>query len=161
MDLNAIGLVLIGALFVSCGATAPVEPVCGNGTCAGGESYENCPEDCTLQDIIGTPCGAGACEPGEDSDYCPDDCKAIQPTCGNDVCDSGETENTCYADCEGVSPGPDASCDSNSDCGYKQKCKGGECVTVECTSDSQCSGCKRCSDNTCVSCGSGPYGCYC
>jgi hypothetical protein len=52
-------------------------------------------------------------------------------------------------------------CTSNSDCGYKQKCSSGKCVDVQCTTDSQCTGCKRCSSNSCVSCGSGPYGCYC
>ena len=52
-------------------------------------------------------------------------------------------------------------CNSNSDCGYKQICTVGTCSDVECTNNSQCSGCRRCSDNSCVSCGSGPYGCYC
>ncbi len=52
-------------------------------------------------------------------------------------------------------------CSSNSDCGYKQRCSAGNCIDVECTTDSQCSGCKRCSYNSCVSCGKGPYGCYC
>jgi len=55
----------------------------------------------------------------------------------------------------------DNSCNSNSDCGYKQKCKSGICKTVQCTTSSHCSGCRRCSDNRCVSCGKGPYGCYC
>ncbi|MBI4015740.1 MAG: hypothetical protein HY362_03415 [Candidatus Aenigmarchaeota archaeon] len=52
-------------------------------------------------------------------------------------------------------------CSSKSDCGYKQICSNKKCVDVECTTDSQCSGCKRCSSNSCVSCGRGPYGCYC
>ncbi len=52
-------------------------------------------------------------------------------------------------------------CNSNSDCGYKKICTGGVCQAVDCTSDSHCTGCKRCSSNRCVSCGSGPYGCYC
>ena len=55
----------------------------------------------------------------------------------------------------------DASCNSNSDCGYKERCTSGVCEEVECTTDSQCSGCRRCSYNSCVSCGRGPYGCYC
>lgn len=53
------------------------------------------------------------------------------------------------------------SCSSNSACGYKKACIGGVCQDVDCTSDSHCSGCRRCSSNRCVSCGSGPYGCYC
>ena len=53
-------------------------------------------------------------------------------------------------------------CNSNSDCGYKEVCSStGSCKSVDCTTDSHCSGCKRCSSNSCVSCGSGPYGCYC
>jgi len=55
----------------------------------------------------------------------------------------------------------DNSCSTNSDCDRKEKCKSGVCKKVECTTSSQCSGCKRCSSNSCVSCGSGPYGCYC
>lgn len=53
------------------------------------------------------------------------------------------------------------SCSSDSGCGYKQVCSAGKCVDVQCTTDSQCTGCKRCSSNSCVSCGYGPYGCYC
>lgn len=52
-------------------------------------------------------------------------------------------------------------CSSNSDCGYKKICTSGTCQAVDCTSDSHCSGCKKCSGNRCVSCGYGPYGCYC
>lgn len=52
-------------------------------------------------------------------------------------------------------------CNSNSDCGYKERCASGKCIGVECTTDSHCVGCKRCSNYDCVSCGYGPYGCYC
>lgn len=55
----------------------------------------------------------------------------------------------------------EGTCSSNSDCGYKQRCQSGKCASVQCTTNSHCTGCKRCSDYTCVSCGSGPYGCYC
>mgnify|MGYP001563512383 CR=1 FL=1 len=55
----------------------------------------------------------------------------------------------------------DNSCTSNSDCGYKQICTNKNCQSVECTNNAHCSGCKRCSSNNCVSCGYGPYGCYC
>ena len=65
-----------------------------------------------------------------------------------------------------VSPSPTTTisteeCSSNSDCGRKQICSSKKCVDVQCTTDSHCTGCKRCSGNSCVSCGSGPYGCYC
>ncbi|MBI4163842.1 MAG: YbhB/YbcL family Raf kinase inhibitor-like protein [Candidatus Aenigmarchaeota archaeon] len=60
-----------------------------------------------------------------------------------------------------VTTAPEDGCNSNSDCGYKQRCSAGSCIDVDCTTDSQCSGCKRCSSYSCVSCGKGPYGCYC
>jgi len=58
-------------------------------------------------------------------------------------------------------PVNDNSCSSHSDCGYKERCIGSVCQSVDCTSDSHCSGCRKCSSNRCVACGSGPYGCYC
>ena len=143
-----------------CGAKTNVPPVCGNGVCEGGESYESCSDDCTLKNIIGTSPGDGACDPGEDINNAPNDCTTINPNCGNDVCDPGETRLTCYADCKEDTPDSGSSCDSHSDCGYKQRCIGSVCQSVQCTSDSHCSGCKRCSDNRCVSCGYGSAG-YC
>ena len=60
-----------------------------------------------------------------------------------------------------VTTAPAEGCNSNSDCDYKQRCSAGSCIDVDCTTDSQCSGCKRWSSYSCVSCGKGPYGCYC
>ncbi len=133
---------------------------CGNKVCEGGESYESCLQDCTQQDIVGTNPGNGACEPGEDANNAPKDCTVINPQCGNNVCDEEEDRLNCYYDCwnEGESSGD--ACSSNSDCGSRQRCRSGKCVTVECTSDYQCKGCSRCSDNQCVSCGYGVAG-YC
>src|SRR3989344_1853970 len=112
--------------------------------------------------IIGTNPGNGACEPGEDADNAPNDCTVINPQCGNTVCDSGEDRFNCYYDCPNDEEDGESgsSCSTNSDCGYKQRCRSGTCETVECTSDSNCAGCRRCSDNQCVSCGYGAEG-YC
>ena len=46
-------------------------PVCGNGICEEGETYENCPEDC---EEGGPVCGNGVCEEGENAQNCPEDC---------------------------------------------------------------------------------------
>lgn len=51
-------------------------PVCGNGICETGETYENCPEDC---DEDGPICGNGICEEGETVQNCPEDCSAEYP----------------------------------------------------------------------------------
>jgi len=135
---------------------------CGNAVCEGGESYQSCSSDCVPGSIIGTNPGNGACEPGEDADNAPNDCTVINPQCGNTVCDSGEDRFNCYYDCPNDEEDGESgsSCSTNSDCGYKQRCRSGTCETVECTSDSNCAGCRRCSDNQCVSCGYGAEG-YC
>ena len=137
---------------------------CGNNVCEGGESYESCSDDCTPQDIGGTNPANGACEPGEDLNNAPKDCTIINKQCGNGACDSGEDRLNCYYDCKNGGSSSDSgsasSCSTNSDCGSKQRCKSGKCVTVECTSDYNCKGCARCSDNRCVSCGYGTAG-YC
>lgn len=135
---------------------------CGNNVCEGGESYESCSEDCTLEDIVGSNPANGACEPGEDITNAPKDCTVINKQCGNNVCDDGEDRFNCYYDCKDGSSSTEngSSCSTNSDCGYKQRCRSGQCQSVECTSDYHCKGCKRCSDNQCVSCGYGAAG-YC
>ena len=143
--------------------TIDVGPICGNDVCQEGETISNCPQDCIVTQTGSAVCGNGVCETGETSTSCSADCQAGTPTglvCGNGVCQSGETSTSCPADC-GAPPPPEDECDSDSDCGYKEECRSGQCVEVECTSSSQCGTCERCSDNVCRSCGSGPYGCYC
>jgi len=61
---------------------ALAEPVCGDGTCSGGETCGTCAEDC------------GAC-----------------PFCGDSVCNGTETCGTCETDC-GVCPAPGGMCDA-------------------------------------------------
>lgn len=77
-------------------------------------------------------------------------------TCPN-TCSDGQCITSSVPD-----PVPDDnSCTSHTSCGYKKRCIGGECVSVQCTSDSQCSGCKKCSTSwSCVNCGYGASG-YC
>ncbi|MGF1469942.1 MAG: hypothetical protein ACFCGT_27775 [Sandaracinaceae bacterium] len=45
-----------------------IVPVCGDGTCAAGETIASCYHDC------GAICGNGACEPSELAITCPEDC---------------------------------------------------------------------------------------
>jgi PGF-pre-PGF domain-containing protein len=61
--------------------SAPTGPVCGNGACDSGESYLNCPTDCTRPAAV---CGNGRCEFGESTASCPADCQAIIPTSAGD-----------------------------------------------------------------------------
>jgi hypothetical protein len=86
--------------------------LCGNGICAGGETYENCPVDCPVcgDGICGKvgkgwekcpldcdkPCGDGLCEGGEDAQGCPADCGP----CGDGICSIAEAKfGGCAADC--------------------------------------------------------------
>lgn len=73
---------------------------CGDGRCALGEGYKNCPQDC--------PSGAndGYCDKEKDGICDPDckeeediDCGAQKIICGNDICEEGETYETCPQDC--------------------------------------------------------------
>ena len=141
---------------------------CANAICEGGESYQSCPQDCSVSNAIGASCGDGACEPGEDLSNCPADCTSINPNCGNNICDSNETQSSCSADCYSASAGNGTtssqnSCTSNSACGYKQICQAGQCTDVECTNDGQCGSHEYCSYNSCVRCrrnyNTGEYAC--
>ena len=63
------------------------------------------------------------------------------------TCEYGCTTGKCDS---APAPDPDEDeCTYNSECGYRQRCKLGECVDVECTNDAQCGGCYRCSDYVC------------
>jgi len=135
---------------------------CGDDICEAGESYLNCSQDCFPSDTVAANCGNSACEVGESSETCSNDCSKLEPDCGNGTCEAWESATSCPADCqEEVVVIDEDECSGNSDCGYKEVCKSGTCKDVQCTNSGQCSGCKRCSSNRCVSCGSGPYGCYC
>ncbi|MBI2445358.1 hypothetical protein HYV43_03150 [Candidatus Micrarchaeota archaeon] len=142
-------------------ASGPSGPACANGVCDGGESYQSCPQDCSVSSAAGAACGDGACSSGEDAALCAADCTPIRPDCGNNVCDASESSSTCSADCPVASASVTPACTSNSACGYKQICRDGQCVTVKCTNDAHCGYGKRCSSNSCVRCRSGPYGPAC
>ena len=133
---------------------------CANGVCEGGESYQSCPQDCSVSSAVGSTCGDGSCSPGEDVALCAADCTTINSNCGNNVCDASETSSTCSADCQAAASVTPA-CTSNEACGYKEICQDGVCVDVDCTNDSHCGYGKECSYNSCVRCRTGPYGPAC
>lgn len=54
----------------SCLADCPTT-TCGDGCCAGGETYCDCPSDCDIA------CGDGCCSTGETESSCPADCGTI------------------------------------------------------------------------------------
>ncbi len=83
-------------------------PVCGNGNCEPGETFESCPADCNDSP---DPCGNGVCDAFEDCDGCPEDCGDC---CGNGTCDEGESWLTCLTDCP--NPCGDGSCGPNEEC---------------------------------------------
>lgn len=80
----------------------------------------------------------------------------VTEACGYEPDASGEDES---GDSNGG--GSTDECSYDSQCSSGKICRYGSCESVECTSDSHCGGCTRCSGNSCVSCGEGPYGCYC
>lgn len=81
-----------------------VEPWCGSGVCAGGETCTSCPQDCGA---CPPTCGDGSCDAGETCASCAQDCGACPPACGDATCSPGESCSTCPADC-GACPAVDA-----------------------------------------------------
>ncbi|MDX9971116.1 MAG: hypothetical protein RBS56_04405, partial [Candidatus Gracilibacteria bacterium] len=78
----------------TCPADCDPGPICGDGTCAEGETVTNCPADCNPGPI----CGDGTCAEGETVTNCPADCNP-GPVCGDGTCAEGETVTNCPADC--------------------------------------------------------------
>jgi hypothetical protein len=92
-----------------CGTTGPL---CGNGTCEGGENCSTCSADCASGTAPGAVCGNGVCEAGDGEDCvsCPTDCRGVQ---------SGKPANRyCCGDGDGQNPLP---C-TNSRCGGPALC---------------------------------------
>ena len=145
---------------------ADCSTLCGNGICASGETWEECPVDCPVcgDGVCGKvgmgwencpldcdkPCGDGLCEGGEDAAGCPADCGP----CGDGICSIAEAKyGGCVADCpdtcgnnhcDGVES--DVTCPS--DCACKPACN----LEWECGED----------DNGCgESCGGCPEGAVC
>ncbi|MEZ4266201.1 MAG: hypothetical protein R3F39_07465 [Myxococcota bacterium] len=141
-----------------CGTVCdPGGPVCGDGTCDGGEDCGTCADDCGAC----ATCGDGICgnTPGEACDTCPSDCGSC---CGDGVCDPAGDEDcaTCEADCgacaacgDGICGNtPGEACDTcPSDCG--SCCGDGVCVSTQgedCSScPSDCGACAICGDEIC------------
>jgi hypothetical protein len=135
-----------------------------NGTCAGDEDCNNCPQDCGSSPGGGI-CGNGVCEPpaGEDCLGCPGDCNGKQSGtpnkrfccgdgagqnpvgCSDPRCtvDAFECSNTVEApSCcgDGACTGPESPADCASDCGAGPACPDGTCDPGEnpCTCPQDC-----------------------
>ncbi len=125
---------------------APPAEVCGNGTCAGTETYSNCPEDCCDADCTATSDSTchSACHTYNGCDHTVG-CDGISS--GSTICDAtGEYEATCcetsFSDC-----GTEGSqcCDSN--CGYQSVDYG--CSDGSCWDDPVLGACTDCGSYTC------------
>ena len=135
-----------------CNCPGDGDPVCGDGSCNGDETYETCPEDCNapgecdegyVSDCVDDDCcpeswiGDGLCD-GEDQAWgcdliCYDndggDC--VDPFCGDGVCNGDETYDTCPSDCN--APGE---CDE----GYVSDCVDDDCCPETWIGDGLCDG---------------------
>lgn len=138
----------------NCPQDCQAGPVCGNGTCESGENTQNCSQDCKS----GPVCGNGTCESGENSENCTPDCPP-EPYCGDGQCNGNETKNSCPSDCG--SPGPvcfNEICEEGeswqtcpSDCQKPVICGDGTCEGNETTSNcpTDCKAAAKCGDGTC------------
>jgi len=120
-------------------------PVCGDGSCNGGENCSNCSGDC------GKCCGNGKCDYGEDCNSCSKDCGSC-PYCGDGKCASGESCKSCPKDC-GSCCG-NGKCDNGEDCESCSK----DCGKCPYCGDGKCSGgesCKSCKEDCGKCCGNG------
>jgi len=95
-----------GAADADCGG----EDICGDGWCTGGETYENCPDDCNEP---------GECDAGYVTDCVDDDC------CPESWIGDG------FEDCEDQAYGCDLTCydDDGGDCGPTESCEDQGLVT--------------------------------
>ena len=130
--------------------TPDVGPSCGDGTCNGGETCQDCPSDCGA---CPASCGDSVCGAGEDCLTCAADCGACPASCGNGKCEPalGESCKGCPTDCGGCP----ATCGNG-------KCDGGAGESCQvCPSD--CGACPAfCGDGACNgtdSCSSCPLDC--
>lgn len=91
-------------------------PVCGNGTCEGGEGCSSCAVDCGSCPPVGPVCGNGACETGEDCTWCGDcPCPPTDPgssgeICGNEVDDNGNGDLWDGCECNPTTAGATTHC---------------------------------------------------
>jgi len=72
-------------------------PVCGDGSCDGGETAATCPADCGT---TGSVCGDGACDAGETAATCPADCGSTPSTCDGGITDVGCCEGQSLVFCD-------------------------------------------------------------
>ncbi len=109
-----------------------VDPCCGDGSCTGSESCDNCPQDCFC---LG--CGNGVCEANEDFCDCPEDCESTG-CCSDTDC---ENDDLCTIDSciEGECTSAMVVCDDGDACTVGE-CEGGSCVhtALTCNDDDPC-----------------------
>ncbi len=129
------------------------EDHCGNGTCDEdkGEDCTSCEQDCGECH----KCGDGTCNGTDTCENCPGDCGACESKCGNGIIETGEqcdppNETTCNSDCQEIIPPKcgDDICNGTEDCSICPNDCGACCGNGICNKEKD-ENCKTCS----VDCG--------
>lgn len=131
---------------------------CGDGSCLGDETCDNCPRDCvrgdggTCEDCFKGVCN-GECHPKKEAETCADCAPPI--CCGDGWCEGGETNDNCPRDCnqpddpfcgDGSCNGDEDSCNCGADCGSPPSSEAGACNDGL---DNDCDGAADCDDEDC------------
>ena len=115
-----------GAFPKACGGSTG--PVCGDGTCDGGETATSCPADCAT---TGPVCGDGTCAAGETAASCPADCGGGTFACDGGItdvgCCEGEGQTLVFCTSEGLKV---ADCSADQYCGWNAASGAYSCGTV-------------------------------
>ena len=169
----------LGGVTTPQGAVAPeegvVQPVCGDGTCQGGETPDNCPADCWATCGDGQITHLEECESDSDCEgngHCAN-CYCV-PRCGNGFCEDGLGETSvncpedCLAECGDGAVTREEECEDHSDCAFGFMCYNCRCFEADTdpSGDGTCGNsycdpwegdgicdcdCEQCGDGVCVS----------